>query len=167
MNNNNNNNCIIERSCSEIKDISESVLDAGKRCFSSLNLINKWQCEKCLIINTTILNKCFGCDNSFKTNSSTKVTHLVSTTKMSIARCKNCSRYDYSTITPIEQPNSQPTAVTNTNHLLLNKYQLLNYGARKCNCSKTNMISLSSISRYNCVPSTNCDTFLGGKFTIN
>lgn len=139
---------------------SEIILDT-KRYSSSTNLVYHWQCEKCSLKNTTISKKCFGCDSSLKNNP--KITHLVHTTKMNIARCKNCSaRYDYNAITPVEQPTQ---SINNTNALLIHKYQLLNYGARKCNCPKTNMISLSSISKYNCVPSTNCDGFLGSSLS--
>lgn len=141
-------------------------MEAGKLYSSSTNLAYHWQCQTCSLVNTTISNECFGCERSLKDNP--KVTQLVSTADiMNIARCKNCSsRYDYA-ITPVEHPS----VVNNANALLIHKYQLLNYGARKshCNCSqsKTNMISLSSISKYNCVPSTTCDSFLGSSITAS
>lgn len=150
----------ILRSYSEVIDASERILVTGKQYSSSTNLAYHWQCEKCSLVNTTSSNECFGCNRSHKNNA--EVTHLVRTTNMNIARCKNCSsRYDYATITPVEQPQS----VNNTNALFIHKYQLLSYSARKCNCSKPNMISLSSISKYNCVPSTNCDGFLGSSLS--
>lgn len=90
------------------------------------------------------------------------ITQLTSTFDiMNIARCKNCSsRYDYA-ITPVEQPQS---VVNNTNALLIRKYELINYNSRKqhCHCSQSkNSMVLSNISKYNCVPSTTCDSFLG------
>lgn len=146
----------LQRSHSDLHRAPDPI-GCGRKYCSSTNLAYHWQCLNCSLVNTTVLNECFGCETSLTDN--TKVTQLVSTSNMNIARCKNCSsRYDYA-ITPVEHP------VNNANALLIQKYQLLNIGARKthCNCPqpKSNMISLSSISKYNCVPSTTCDSFLG------
>lgn len=136
-------------------------IGVGKRFSSIVQLANCWQCDVCTLVNTTVCERCFGCESPVQANR--EVLKLASTVdRMNIARCKNCSsRYDY-TITPVEQP-SHHSVINNANALLLHKYELLNYGTRKpfCNCSQPSMISLSNISTYNCVPSSNCERFLG------
>lgn len=157
-----------QQKCSRIKRSHSAVylnigIEGGKRFSSTLQLANCWRCDTCSIVNTTISDHCFGCEQ--KLSNTREVLKLASTVdRMSIARCTKCSsRYDY-TITPVEQ-TAPHTVLNNANALLLHhKYELLNYGARKpfCNCpQQPSMISLSQISTYNCVPSTNCERFLG------
>lgn len=156
------------RSYSDVTGASEYRAAAvGRRCSSAANLSYHWRCQSCSLVNNTVSRLCFGCESSSADNP--KVTQLVSTSNMNVARCKNCSsRYDYA-ITPVEHP--QPM-VNNANALLMHKYELLNYGSTRnrthCNCPQKNMISLSSINKYNkCAPSTACDGFLGSSVSVS
>lgn len=128
---------------------------------SNLHLANFWQCSTCSLINSSTSDVCFGCETA---EDEVLRVALCTRDKMSMARCKNCSPSrnefnSYTSITPVEQPP------LNNANLLLQKYDDLfhHYGTRKtlCNCSHPNMISLSNISTFNCVPSSNCDRFLG------
>lgn len=142
-------------------DSLNNSLNHQPLCASNLHLANFWQCSTCSLINSSTSDVCFGCET---VEGEVLRVALCTRDKMSMARCKNCSPSrnefnSYTSITPVEQPP------LNNANLLLQKYDDLfhHYGTRKtlCNCSHPNMISLSNISTFNCVPSSNCDRFLG------